>query len=116
VPVQARLAEQLRWHIERRRPAAESLLCPGENGEPHVPIRFQRDFYAPAIRAAGLRPMRFHDLRRSFIAQCIAAAIPAAQTASWLGHTVAMMEYYYNAGHAELIAAVGRLSTVGDGL
>ena len=53
--------------------------------------------------------MRYHDLRRSFVYQCVESGVPVAQTAAWLGHTIRMTELYYQAGHAQLITALARL-------
>ncbi len=107
VPLQARLRPLIEQHLKRHWKANRyELLCPTPSGDPQLPIVFHRRTYAPAIKTAGLRPMRFHDLRRSFIAQCVTAGIPVAQTAAWLGHTIRMTEYYYNAGHAQLITAL----------
>ncbi len=112
-PLQARLADLTRTHLASYPPSNQyDLLCAAPNGEPWLPIAFLRTVYAPAIRRAGLRAMRFHDLRRSFIAQCVTAGIPVAQTAAWLGHSVRMTEWYYQTGHAELIAALDRLDHV----
>ena len=112
-PLQARLADLTRTHLVSYPPSnTYDLLCAASNGEPWLPIAFLRTVYAPAIRRAGLRAMRFHDLRRSFIAQCVTAGIPVAQTAAWLGHSVRMTEWYYQTGHAELVAALDRLDHV----
>jgi integrase len=94
VPMQSTLLSVIDAHSEELQPASGGLLCPASDGGPHTPIDFHRRIFAPAIRAAGLRPMRFHDLRRSFIAQCVAARIPPAQTAAWLGHSIRMTEHY----------------------
>lgn len=110
VPLQARLRLVIEQHLERHWAANRfDLLCPAPSGDPHLPIAFHRRIYAPSIKTAGLRPMRFHDLRRSFVAQCVTAGIPVAQTAAWLGHTIRMTELYYQAGHAQLVTAIERL-------
>jgi integrase len=110
VPLQSRLRPVIEQHLEHHWTANRyDLLCPAPRGDPHDPIAFQRRIYEPAIRAAGLRPMRFHDLRRSFVAQCVSAGIPVAQTAAWLGHTIRMTERYYQEGHAQLVTAIARL-------
>lgn len=110
VPLQSRLRLVIEQHLENHWTANRfELLCPGPSGDPHDPIAFQRRLYEPAIRAAGLRPMRFHDLRRSFVAQCVTAGIPVAQTAAWLGHGIRMTERYYQVGHAQLVTAIARL-------
>jgi integrase len=69
--------------------------------------------FAPAVRKAALRPTRFHDLRRSFVAQCVTAGIPVAQTAAWLGHTLRMTTLYYQVSQPEVLAALELLDRVG---
>jgi integrase len=43
--------------------------------------RFKR-----AIKAAGVRPIRFHDLRHSFATTMAAAGVPMRTLQEWLGH------------------------------
>jgi len=110
VPIQATLEQLLAAQLESHQtPNRYDLLCPTASGEPHLPIVFHRRVYAAAVKRAGLRPMRFHDLRRSFIAQCVEAGVPAAQTAAWLGHTIRMTEHYYHAGRSQRARAVDLL-------
>jgi integrase len=110
VPLQAELTRLIETHLaEHWTPNRHDLLCPCPRGQPRAPIVFHRETFIPAIRKAGLRPMRYHDLRRSFVSQCVAAGVPVAQTAAWLGHTIAMTEHYYQVGEAQLIAALALL-------
>jgi integrase len=110
VPLQASLGAILERHLaESWAPNRYDLLCANPGGEPYVPILFQRHVFLPAICRAGLRRTRFHDLRRSFVGQCVAAGVPPSQTASWLGHTLRMTERYYEIGHTERMAALERL-------
>lgn len=107
VPLQAALAAILERHIEERwSPNRYDLLCPSSSGEPHIPIQFHRHVFLPGMHAAGLRRTRFHDLRRSFVDQCISSGVPVAQTAAWLGHSLRMTALYYQVGHAERVAAL----------
>ena len=39
-----------------------------------------------ALRTAGLRPLRFHDLRHTFVSQLIAAGAPAKYIQEQAGH------------------------------
>jgi integrase len=114
-PLQSRLADLIMTHFATYPPTNQyDLLCAAPDGEPWLPIAFHRTVYVPAIRRAGLRAMRFHDLRRSFVAQCVTAGIPVAQAAAWLGHSVRMTEWYYQTGHAELVAALDRLDQTSE--
>jgi integrase len=110
VPLQSQLAQLIDEHLAHHWRANEyDLLCHGADGEPLAPVQFHVDVFAPAVAVAGLRPMRFHDLRRSFIARCVRAGIPVAQTAAWLGHSIRMTDYYYQTGHAELLESLDLL-------
>jgi site-specific recombinase XerD len=40
-----------------------------------------------ACRRAGLREIRWHDLRHSFASQLAAAGVPLRQVQEWLGHS-----------------------------
>jgi len=39
-----------------------------------------------AIAAAGVRPVRFHDLRHTFGTQAAAAGVPLRTLQEWMGH------------------------------
>jgi integrase len=91
VPLQAELAILVAAHLaEHWKPNPYDLLCPSPRGLPHHPTTFHKKVFVPAIQAAGLRHTRYHDLRRSFVYQCVEAGVPVAQTAAWLGHTIRM--------------------------
>jgi len=44
-------------------------------------------FWLPAVRAAGLEPLRIHDLRHTAVSLWIAAGASPKQIATWAGHT-----------------------------
>jgi len=48
-----------------------------------------------ACRRAGLRKMRWHDLRHSFASQLAAAGVPLRQVQEWLGHSTLNMTMRY---------------------
>ena len=110
IPVQRHLQEMIQTHLNRHVEANRyGLLC-SWRGRPWEPSRFYRNVWAPALTEAGLRPMRFHDLRRSFIAQCVSAGIPPTQTAAWLGHaTSRMTDYYFTSGRRQREGAIALL-------
>jgi len=39
-----------------------------------------------AVARAGLRPIRFHDLRHTFGTQAAAAGVPLRTLQEWMGH------------------------------
>lgn len=48
-----------------------------------------------ACGAAGLREVRWHDLRHSFASQLVSAGVPLRQVQEWLGHSTIMMTMRY---------------------
>jgi integrase len=63
-----------------------------------------------ASRRAGLRKIRWHDLRHSFASQLASAAVPLRQVQEWLGHSTITMTMRYAhlapGGGADLIRAL----------
>jgi integrase len=66
--------------------------------------------YKASLRRAGLRSLRFHDLRHTFGTQVISnAAVSIMQLKAWMGHadidtTMKYLHYAPRAGEAELVA------------
>jgi integrase len=66
--------------------------------------------YKLALRRAGLRPLRFHDLRHTFGTQVISnPAVSILQLKAWMGHqdidtTMKYLHYAPREGEADLIA------------
>lgn len=54
-----------------------------------------RDRLHRACRKAGLREVRWHDLRHSFASQLVSAGVPLRQVQEWLGHSTMMMTMRY---------------------
>ncbi|HEX8074769.1 MAG TPA: site-specific integrase [Thermoleophilaceae bacterium] len=74
----ARLAER-QWFTSDR-----DLVFAGDLGK-HLDASALRDRYKAALDRAGLRPLRFHDLRHTFGTLAVKRAeIPAVQ--AWMGH------------------------------
>lgn len=48
-----------------------------------------------ACRKAGLREIRWHDLRHSFASQLVSAGVPMRQVQEWLGHSTILMTMRY---------------------
>lgn len=63
-----------------------------------------------ACRRAGLRKIRWHDLRHSFASQLASAGVPLRQVQEWLGHSTITMTMRYAhlapGGGANLIRAL----------
>lgn len=66
--------------------------------------------YKLALKRAGLRPQRFHDLRHTFGTQVISnPAVSILQLKAWMGHadidtTMKYLHYAPRHGEADLIA------------
>ncbi len=63
-----------------------------------------------ALKAAGLEPRRFHDLRHTFGTQCAAAGVPMRTLQEWMGHkdiktTQRYADYAPSNREADMIAA-----------
>jgi integrase len=77
---------------------------PLERGQ--VSKRFKR-----ALKRAGVREVRFHDLRHTFGTRCAAAGVPLRTLQAWMGHadiktTMIYTHYAPGANEAELVNGV----------
>jgi integrase len=71
-----------------------------------VSKRFKR-----ALKRAGVREVRFHDLRHTFGTRCAAAGVPLRTLQAWMGHTdikttMVYTHYAPGANEAELVNGV----------
>jgi integrase len=67
-----------------------------------------RKRYKQALASAGVRPVRFHDLRHTFGTHCAAAGVPLRTLQEWMGHrdfktTLIYADYAPSAHEAELV-------------
>lgn len=74
----AALGQRLRWT------GPDDLVFPGESGG-HMDGSALRRRYKRALARAGLRPLRFHDLRHTFGTNMIARA-DIVRVQEWMGH------------------------------
>jgi integrase len=102
VPMADRLAEALeelkqRDHHTNRR----DLVFAGRDGGPLDGSALRRRYLA-ARDAAGLRPLRFHDLRHTFASIAINVAT-VVQVQAWMGHAdlKSTMRYLHHKSHAD---------------
>ena len=88
VPLAQRVRDELRLHYERSRfqAPADLVFCHPQLGVVLDPANLRRRFQA-AARQAGLRPVRFHDLRHTFGTRMAAAGAPLRWIQEWLGHS-----------------------------
>jgi len=103
----ARLSRRERWTGE------EDLVFPGELGS-FLDDSALRRRYKAALAAAGLKPLRFHDLRHTFGTRMIAKA-DIVRVKEWMGHadiqtTMGYLHYAPRAEDAKLVAEAFALS------
>src|SRR6185312_512997 len=75
-------------------------------GTAQVSRRFKR-----TLKRAGVREVRFHDLRHTFGTRCAAAGVPLRTLQAWMGHadiktTMVYTDYAPGANEAELVNGV----------
>jgi integrase len=88
VPLADRLSRELLPHHERSAYQGELdlVFCHPRSGRVLDPSRMRRRFQ-DAARCAGLRPVRFHDLRHTFGTRMAAVGAPLRAIQEWLGHS-----------------------------
>src|SRR4051794_28807528 len=87
VPLAERVADSLRTRKESSAFCTESdlVFAHPDSGQVLDPSKVRKRFQA-AVRRAGLRPVRFHDLRHSFATRMAAAGAPLRAVQEWMGH------------------------------
>lgn len=63
------------------------LVFPNENGKPETPSNFRQRRFSPALAAAGLPQIRFHDLRHTYTALLIDQGENIKYIQRQLGHS-----------------------------
>ena len=112
VPMAEQVLATLKAH--KRRPGdtgREALVFPGERGS-YLDGSALRRRYKKALVRAGLRPLRYHDLRHTFGSIAINEAT-IIQVQAWMGHadvqtTMKYMHHRSRAGDAKLLSAAFR--------
>jgi integrase len=95
----------------------DDLVFPGEGGD-YLDGSALRRRYAAAVRRAGLRPLRFHDLRHTFGTRMIAKA-DIRRVQEWMGHadvqtTMRYLHYAPRADDAALVAEAFKVDPVAE--
>jgi integrase len=87
VPMPGRVATELKGHLKRSNytGADDLVFCHPETGNPFDSSKMRKRFKA-AIKAAGVRSIRFHDLRHTFGTRMAAAGAPLRTIQEWMGH------------------------------
>ena len=87
VPMHDRVGQALDRHFQQSAYQADDdlVFCHPHTGGPldssNVLARFKS-----ALRLAGVRPIRFHDLRHTFGTQMAGAGVPMRTLQEWMGH------------------------------
>ncbi|HEY4409285.1 MAG TPA: tyrosine-type recombinase/integrase, partial [Acidimicrobiia bacterium] len=88
VPLPRFVADELAGHLDTYGTAdPESLVFVGPDGGALRANAWRARHWRPAIRAAGLEPLRPHDLRHTAVSLWVAAGASPKQIATWAGHT-----------------------------
>lgn len=90
VPMSAALAQALAAIAHTRGPLVFSHGDGTALAIGHLHVRLWA-----ACRRAGLRRIRWHDLRHSFASQLVLAGVPLGQVQAWLGHSTIAMTMRY---------------------
>ena len=105
-----RLAAELERHFQRSayRGDDQLALCHPETGSPLDPSKLRRR-YKRALASAGVRAVRFHDLRHTFGTHMAAAGAPLRAIQEWMGHrdyktTLIYADYAPDATHGRAFA------------
>jgi integrase len=87
VPMADRLGAELDRHFQGSAYQADSdlVFCHPETGNPYDASKMRKRFRA-ALKAAGVRSVRFHDLRHSYGTAMAAAGAPLRALQEWMGH------------------------------
>lgn len=109
VPMTDRVAGALERHFKRSAYQGDQdlVFAHPHSGHPLDASKLRRRYKA-ALRAAGLRAVRFHDLRHTFGTHCAGAGVPLRTLQEWMGHrdfktTLIYADYAPSAHEAELV-------------
>lgn len=91
IPLNSRLTEVLKAHRHER----GDLVFSTDDGKPLDPSNVKRPFQA-ALKKAGLRMIRIHDLRHSFASQLVMEGVPLRVVQELLGHASITMTLRYS--------------------
>lgn len=94
VPMPPRLLDELAAYLGARRENREELVFTSPKGEQLRHGTFYSSKFKPAVRAAGLpEGLRFHDLRHTYAAFCIASTADPYAVMRRMGHSSITVTY-----------------------
>jgi len=109
VPLATRVSIELKRHLERSRFSAEDdLVFPHPRTGAVLAHGSLLERLRSALKAGGVRPIRFHDLRHTFGTRVAAAGIPMRSLQEWMGHrdyrtTLIYADYEPREGESSLV-------------
>ena len=113
VPMSSDLVAAL---TEWRASSVGDLVFPGRDGALIHSQGCANAALNQALKRAGLRSLRFHDLRHTFASQLVLRGCSLKVVQQLLGHhSVTMTERYAHVGDEQLVAAVASLDASGTG-
>ena len=88
VPIADRLAGELERQFQRSPYQADDdlVFCHPDTGHPYDASKLRRRLKA-VVRSAGVREVRFHDLRHTFGTRMAGAGVPMRTLQEWMGHS-----------------------------
>lgn len=90
VPIPRSLVDVLAEHMDAYCDAdAAALVFTSPQGRPLRRVLFRRRQWQPAVRAAGLEPLTFHELRHTYVSMCAAAGLDLYEVSKRAGHSSA---------------------------
>jgi integrase len=118
---------EYRWALAQARALGadarpDRLVFVNGAGQPLHAGNVQRQWLRPAAQAAGLGPLGWHALRRSFVSRLAEAGVPVQLAAEVAGHSdPAITAKVYtdlttDSGRAAIAAAIGAIGAVPDAL
>ncbi|MGH2752278.1 MAG: tyrosine-type recombinase/integrase [Actinomycetota bacterium] len=88
VPLPRRIASEAQVHLEQYVSIdPDSLVFTGPKGGALRRAGFRRSWWRPAIKAAGLPGLKFHELRHTFVAMWVAAGADPKEVSVRAGHS-----------------------------
>ena len=94
VPLPPFLRQELADYLSSRASGSETLVFTAARGGPLRHKNFYRRNFKPAVRAAGLpEGLRFHDLRHTYAAFCIASTADPYAVMRRMGHSSITVTY-----------------------
>lgn len=95
VPISERLLAILAAHRQDIGP----VVKPGSPDRPGHPRWVFRKTYSAILAAAGIEPLPFHGLRRTFATRAVEKGVPLTKVRLWLGHhSVVVTQHYVQHG------------------